>query len=193
MLCERNETELFKPLFGSFQWGFDILQRGVSTICRLLPDATIFRNKASHHLTAPVYLQTYTCRRVLKFLKRTQQPEVQTRPKIESPQYDNQFHMSSSKQHTHMHTYRHTHLQEENLYSALELSLNGFTILNSAGPSASDYRTAERNISEANFSSFSSRAIFYSLQTNSTGGSELQTSSLWWRLWLQRAASGSHT
>lgn len=77
------------------------------------------------------------------------------------------------------HTYTHT-CRESNLYSDLDMPLSRFTILNSAGPSAANYSTTERNTSQAHFFFFS-LAIFYSLQTNSVGGSELlfqQTSSL---------------
>lgn len=42
----------------------------------------------------------------------------------------------------HIHTNTHT-CRESNLYSALELSLSRFTILNSAGPNTADYSARE--------------------------------------------------
>lgn len=72
---------------------------------------------------------------------------------------------------THLHPSdrrRHTYLQGEHLYSALELSLSGFTILNCAGWGTVDYR-------EKYFpSSLSPLLPRHLLQlTNSIGGSEL--------------------
>lgn len=95
---------------------------------------------------------------------------------------------------THTHTQEHTHLRGEwSLFSPWTV-FERIYYFQSRVLLITERR--EKYFPSSLFFFFFPLAIFYSLQTNSVGGSELlflQTSSLWWRLLLQSAASGSHT